>query len=79
MDMLDVAWTPVAGVWVRQSAAGSGGLGDVAGPSRWQAGGRRTVYLADDEETAWAELYGALAERREAPRWRCHASSTVSK
>ncbi|MGH7922908.1 MAG: RES family NAD+ phosphorylase [Candidatus Dormibacteraceae bacterium] len=38
-----------------------------AGASRWLAPGRRGLYLADSAETAWAELYRALAESRRGP------------
>lgn len=37
------------------------------GGSRWLAAGRPGLYLADGEETAWAEFYRFLAESRRGP------------
>jgi RES domain-containing protein len=67
MDIGAVAWVPVHGVWVRHTAPDVGGIDAHAGGSRWLTPGRRGVYLADSEETTWAELYRALAESRRAP------------
>jgi RES domain-containing protein len=67
MDIAGVAWVPVHGTWVRHTAPGVPGSEPHAGGSRWLRPGRRGVYLADGEETAWAELYRALAENRRAP------------
>lgn len=62
---MDVEGTSVSGIWWRQIPAG----GDVhhqpdpPADSRWQRGGViDAIYLADTEETAWAEWYRALAE-----------------
>jgi len=57
----------VHGVWVRQTAAGVGGLEPGLRPSRWGVGGSPALYLADNDETAWAELYRGLAERGQPP------------
>lgn len=77
---LDVDPAPVRGVWFRHVPAGDKPLHRPSHPAdgRWQHG--ETVegfYLADSEETAWAEWYGALAElglppMRQLPRdlWR---------
>ncbi len=55
----------VAGTWWRQTPHGSDPLWLASPPSsgRWQHGEAvAAIYLADDEETAWAEWYRALAE-----------------
>jgi RES domain-containing protein len=55
----------VAGAWWRQTPQGSDPLWLASPPSsgRWQRGGVvAAVYLADEENTAWAEWYRALAE-----------------
>jgi RES domain-containing protein len=55
----------VAGSWWRQTPHGSDPLWLATPPSsgRWQHGGTvAAIYLADDEQTAWAEWYRALAE-----------------
>lgn len=55
----------VAGSWWRQTPHGSDPLWLATPPSsgRWQHGGAvAAIYLADDEQTAWAEWYRALAE-----------------
>jgi RES domain-containing protein len=55
----------VAGSWWRQTPHGSDPLWLASPPSngRWQRGATvAAIYLADDEETAWAEWYRALAE-----------------
>lgn len=62
---LDVDRTPVRGVWFRHVPAGGKPLfrPDLPADGRWQGG--QTVegfYLADSEETAWAEWYRVLAE-----------------
>ena len=67
MEISAVAWVPVAGSWARHAAPGVGGTEPHAGGSRWLAPGSPGVYLADREETVWAELYRALAESRREP------------
>lgn len=55
----------VVGSWWRQTPHGVDPLGLVSPPSsgRWQRGGVVAAsYLADEEETAWAEWYRLLAE-----------------
>jgi RES domain-containing protein len=55
----------VAGSWWRQTPHGSDPLWLASPPSSgsWQHGEAvAAIYLADDEETAWAEWYRALAE-----------------
>ena len=55
----------VAGSWWRQSPHGSDPLWLASPPSsgRWQRGEEvAAIYLADEEATAWAEWYRALAE-----------------
>ena len=77
---VDVDLTPLRGVWFRHVPAEAEPLfrPDRPADGRWQRG--RVVegfYLADSEETAWAEWYRALAElavppMRQLPRdlWR---------
>ena len=67
MKIGDVAWVPVDGTWARHAAPGIRPLEAHAGGSRWLAPGRRGLYLADGEATAWAELYRALAESQRGP------------
>jgi hypothetical protein len=77
---LDVDATSVRGVWFRHTPARGKPLLRPEHPDdgRWQRGEIvEGFYLADDEETAWAEWYRALAERgvppmRQIPRdlWR---------
>lgn len=77
---LDVDPAPVHGVWFRQVPAGGAPLHrpDRPADGRWQRGEVvEGFYLADSEETAWAEWYRALAEAalppsRQLPRdlWR---------
>ena len=62
---MDVETTSISGIWWRQIPIG----GDVhyepdpPADSRWQPGEIvDALYLADSEETAWAEWYRALAE-----------------
>jgi len=62
---MDVEGTSVSGIWWRHIPSG----GDVhyrpdpPADSRWQRGEViDAIYLADAEETAWAEWYRALAE-----------------
>lgn len=55
----------VAGSWWRQTSRGFDPLWLATPPSsgRWQHGATvAAIYLADDEQTAWAEWYRALAE-----------------
>jgi RES domain-containing protein len=77
---LDVDATSVRGVWFRHTPARGKPLFRPEHPDdgRWQRGEIvEGFYLADSEETAWAEWYRALAERgvppmRQIPRdlWR---------
>jgi hypothetical protein len=77
---LDVDPTPVRGVWFRHVPAGGAPLyrPEHPGSARWQRGEVvEGFYLADSEETTWAEWYRALAElalppMRQMPRdlWR---------
>ena len=67
MQISGVAWVPVQGIWARHTAPGVSGIEPHAGGSRWLAPGTPGVYLADQAETAWAELYRALAESRRGP------------
>jgi RES domain-containing protein len=63
---MDIDRVPVAGTWWRHVPAGIDPLatGSPAGDGRWQRGGKvAAMYLADGEETAWAEWYRMLAER----------------
>jgi RES domain-containing protein len=63
---LDVDPTPVRGVWFRHVPAGGEPFFRPERPEdgRWQRGDVvEGFYLADSEETAWAEWYRALAER----------------
>lgn len=62
---LDVERVSVAGLWWRQVAHGADPLLLPAPPSsgRWQRGASvAAIYVADEEETAWAEWYRVLAE-----------------
>ena len=62
---LDVEPAPVRGVWFRHVPAGSAPLlrPERHADGRWQRGEVvEGFYLADSEETAWAEWYRALAE-----------------
>jgi len=55
----------VAGSWWRQTPYGSDPLWLASPPStgRWQQGETlAAIYLADEQETAWAEWYRAIAE-----------------
>jgi RES domain-containing protein len=77
---LDVDPAPVRGVWFRHVPAGSEPLHrpELPGSARWQRGEVvEGFYLADSEETTWAEWYRWLAEfaippMRQLPRdlWR---------
>jgi RES domain-containing protein len=72
MADIDVAWVPVEGIWVHyvslaRRRPGRPRSGLVPAPGRWQPAGMRRIYLADSEDTAWAEFYRALAERGQAP------------
>ena len=77
---LDVDPTSVHGVWFRHVPAKARPLfsPSVPGDGRWQRGEDvEGFYLAEDEETVWAEWYRSLAERsipplRQLPRdlWR---------
>ena len=59
----DVAWVPIAGIWVRQSRPGVRGDEPSRSDARWQRAKLPAAYFADSEATAWAELYRGLAER----------------
>jgi RES domain-containing protein len=63
----EMAWVPVAGIWVRQSRPNLRGDEAAAYSARWQGAGMPAAYFADSEATAWAELYRGLAERRIGP------------
>lgn len=64
-----IARVPVRGTWVRHVPARI----DPLVTQRRRTGGRfhrpgqLALYLADDEQTAWAEWYRALAERGQTP------------
>jgi len=63
---LDVTAVPVRGRWVKHTYPGSSPLPERDPPpdNRWQRGEAiDALYLADSEETAWAEWYRHLAER----------------
>lgn len=63
---LDVAAVAVRGHWVRHTYPGSQPLPERDPPpdNRWQRGEIvDALYLADGEDTAWAEWYRHLAER----------------
>jgi RES domain-containing protein len=63
---LDVAAVAVRGRWVKHTSPGSSPLPERDPPpdNRWQRGDVvDALYLADCEETAWAEWYRHLAER----------------
>jgi hypothetical protein len=63
---LDVTAIAVRGRWVKHTYPGSPPLPERDPPpdNRWQRGtGVDALYLADSEETAWAEWYRHLAER----------------
>jgi RES domain-containing protein len=67
----DIDRVPVAGTWWRQVRAGIDPLATGSPPDdgRWQRGTTvGAVYLADREQTAWAEWYRMLAERALPPR-----------
>jgi RES domain-containing protein len=57
----EVAWVPVAGIWVRQSRPNLRGDEAAAYSARWQGAGMPAAYFADSDATAWAELYRGLA------------------
>lgn len=62
---MDVDAIAVAGLWWRQTPHGGDPLYRADPPSvgRWQQGEAvGALYLADSEETAWAEWYRVLAE-----------------
>lgn len=68
---MDVDPVALAGVWFRQIPAGGDPLYQPPDPAdnRWQRGSVvDALYLADSEETAWAEWYRALAEAALPPR-----------
>ncbi len=63
---LDVTAVAVCGRWVKHTYPGSPPLPEREPPpdNRWQRGDAvDALYLADSEETAWAEWYRHLAER----------------
>jgi RES domain-containing protein len=67
---LSVAAIAVRGRWVKHTYPGSPPLPEREPPpdNRWQRGDIvDALYLADSEETAWAEWYRHLAERMIAP------------
>jgi RES domain-containing protein len=62
MDISKVAWVPIAGIWARQTHPQVRG-GEASGAAaRWQSARWPAAYLSENEETAWAEFYRALAE-----------------
>jgi RES domain-containing protein len=72
MGDIDVAWVPVEGIWVHyvsvaRRRGGQRRSRQVPAPGRWQPAGTRRLYLANNEDTAWAEFYRALAERGQSP------------
>lgn len=67
----DIARVPVRGTWFREVASGLDPLALRRPPAdgRWQRGDVvAATYLADAEETVWAEWYRALAEIAMPPR-----------
>lgn len=64
-----IAHVPVKGTWHRHVLADREPLGfDPDGQGRWQhARTIGAIYLADSEQTAWAEFYRAAAEARRGP------------
>lgn len=67
MGDIDVAWVPISGTWVRYAPVRRRAGLALPAPGRWEREGRPRLYLADSEQTAWAEFYRALAERGQAP------------
>jgi RES domain-containing protein len=62
---ISVERVSIAGLWWRQTPHGSDPLWLASPPSngRWQRGETvAAIYLADEQATAWAEWYRALAE-----------------
>jgi len=67
---LDLTAVAVGGRWVKHTYPGSPPLPERDPPpdNRWQRGSVvDALYLADNEQTAWAEWYRHLAERAIAP------------
>jgi RES domain-containing protein len=67
----DIVRVPLGGTWWRHVPAGIDPLatGSPPGDGRWQRGAQvAAIYLADGEETVWAEWYRMLAERALPPR-----------
>ena len=64
-----ITHVPVTGTWIRHVPAGIPGLAVSRGGSggRLHTPGAAAIYLADSEQTAWAEWYRYLAERGKAP------------
>ena len=58
---------PVAGIWVRHTRASMGGADVTDASARWQTAATPALYLADREQTAWAEFYRAAAEAGVSP------------
>lgn len=59
---------PVQGTWARQLPAGVDGLVvSRGGGARFHRPGEEAIYLADTDETAWAEWYRWLAEEAQQP------------
>lgn len=63
----DIAWVPIAGIWARQSRPGVHRDEPSHSDARWQGAETPAAYLADNDATAWAELYRGLAERGLSP------------
>jgi hypothetical protein len=68
MGELNVAWVPVTGTWVRHDRPDRDPLHPRPFGARWQTQDISGVYLADSEQTAWAEWYRGLAEARLSPQ-----------
>jgi hypothetical protein len=49
------AWLPVAGIWVRHDRPDRDPTHPRPYAARWQTQAKPSVYLADSEDTAWAE------------------------
>ena len=70
MATYEPAATAIRGSWWRQTPAGTDPwfLPAVPADNRWQRGDIvAAMYLADSRDTAWAEWYRVLAERRQPP------------
>jgi RES domain-containing protein len=68
MDDVNPAWVPVAGIWVRHDRPDRDPIQPRSYGARWQTHATRAAYLADNEDTAWAEWYRGLAEGSQSPQ-----------